>query len=93
MSGPRAVSCADSSPGAPDAVLDVTADVCPITWVKTKLALEQLADGQVLQVRLNEGQPMTDVPRSAKGDGHRVVAVSDRHDGTFAVSIQKGDLR
>lgn len=93
MSGPRAGSCADSSPGAPDAILDVTADICPITWVKTKLALERLAQGQVLQVRLSEGQAMNDVPRSAKGDGHRVVAVHDMHDGSFAVSIQKGELR
>lgn len=91
MSSPASGGGAATASGAPDAILDVTADVCPITWVKTKLALERLADGQVLQVRLNEGQPMTDVPRSAKGDGHRVVAVRDRHDGTFAVSIQKGD--
>lgn len=71
------------------ATLDLAGDVCPITWVKAKVALDTLEAGQVLQVRLAEGQALTDVPRSAKIDGHRVVGVEDNGDGTFTVLIEK----
>jgi len=55
--------------------LDLRRYACPITWVKTRIALERLAVGQVLEVWLPAGEPAESVPRSAAEDGHRVVAV------------------
>jgi TusA-related sulfurtransferase len=46
------------------ASIDITGVVCPITFVKTKVALEELTDGDVLEVRLNGGEPVQNVPRS-----------------------------
>jgi TusA-related sulfurtransferase len=53
--------------------LDLTGVPCPLNWVKTKLALESLAPGDVLSVRLDAGEPIESVPRSAREDGHEVT--------------------
>lgn len=55
--------------------LDITHLVCPMTFVRTKLAIERLSAGQVLEVRLNEGEPLVNVPRSVKEMGHEVVSL------------------
>ena len=53
--------------------LDLTGVVCPLTWVRAKLALEGLAPGERLDVRLDAGEPLESVPRSAREDGHEVA--------------------
>lgn len=73
--------------------LDVTGDVCPITWVKTKLALDELEAHSVLRVHLNSGEAFADLPRSAKDEGHKVLEVSDNRDGTYDVWIEKEGLK
>ena len=52
--------------------LDLTGVVCPLNWVKTKLALEELEPGDELVVLLDPGEPIESVPRSAEEDGHEV---------------------
>ena len=52
--------------------LDLTGVVCPLNWVKTKLALEQLEPGDELSVRLDPGEPLESVPQSAREAGHEV---------------------
>lgn len=53
--------------------LDVTDVTCPLTWVRTKLALERLAAGEELVVRCNEGEALENVPGSAAEAGHDVA--------------------
>ena len=53
-----------------DEKVDVTDVVCPVTFVKTKVALDELDEGQILQVHLNAGEPSENVPRSVKEEGH-----------------------
>jgi TusA-related sulfurtransferase len=48
-----------------------------MNWVKTKLALERMATGQELSVRLDPGEPLDSVPRSAREDGHDVAVDGD----------------
>jgi TusA-related sulfurtransferase len=79
-------------PGTPDAFADITDVVCPITFVKAKVAMEPLAPGQVLELRINEGEAMQNVPRSLKEEGHRVTSVRDNGDGTFRVVVEKDGL-
>jgi tRNA 2-thiouridine synthesizing protein A len=57
----------------PSAHLDVRDQACPLTWVRTHVALRRIAPGQVLEVLLREGEPLANLPRSAQEDGHRVV--------------------
>ena len=72
--------------------LDITDVVCPITFVKVKMALEDLEDGQNLQVHLNEGEPIQNVPRSLKDEGHKVLSVNNNNDGTYDLVVTKGGL-
>ena len=53
--------------------LDVSTLRCPMTWVRTKLALERLAPGEVLEVRCRPGEALENVPRSAREAGHAVT--------------------
>ncbi|MBA2516925.1 MAG: sulfurtransferase TusA family protein [Solirubrobacterales bacterium] len=56
-----------------DQTLDITGVLCPLTWVKTKIALERLAPGDVLTVRCPAGEALENVPRSAVEAGHEVA--------------------
>ena len=53
--------------------LDITPYTCPMTWVRTKLALESLAPGDELDVRCRPGEALENVPRSAREAGHAVT--------------------
>lgn len=55
--------------------LDITQEVCPMTYVRVKLRVEALADGELLEVRLKGSEPLKNVPRSARDDGHEVVSL------------------
>ena len=52
--------------------LDLTGVVCPLNWVRTKLALERMAPGEELQVLLGSEEALENVPRSAREAGHAV---------------------
>jgi TusA-related sulfurtransferase len=59
------------------ATLDLTGVACPMNWVRTKLALERMGAGEELTVRLDAGEPLDSVPRSAREDGHDVAVDGD----------------
>jgi TusA-related sulfurtransferase len=73
----------------PDAAADVTDVVCPLTFVKALAALEELEDGRVLEIRLNDGEAARNVPLSLKDEGHRVLRLTDNGDGTCALLVRK----
>lgn len=70
--------------------VDITDVVCPVTFVKTKVALEELEEGEILQVHLNDGEPVQNVPRSVKDEGHQVLKLQDNGDGTYELYVRKG---
>jgi TusA-related sulfurtransferase len=55
--------------------LDITRDCCPMTFVKVKLALAKLHSGDELEVILNEGEPLSNVPRTVTEAGHQVLSI------------------
>lgn len=69
--------------------VDITDVNCPITFVKTKVALEELDDGDILEVRLNDGEPVQNVPRSLKEEGHNILELTQNDDGTYRLIVQK----
>ena len=69
--------------------VDITDKVCPLTFVKAKVAIDELDDGEVLAVRMNDGEPVQNVPRSFKEDGHQVLKLYDNEDGTFTLLVRK----
>lgn len=72
-----------------DDTIDITDVVCPVTFVKAKAALEELDDGQVLAVHMNEGEPVQNVPRSFKEEGQQVLKLENHGDGTFTLYVRK----
>ncbi len=69
--------------------VDITDVVCPTTFVKAKVALEELDDGQILAVKMNDGEPVQNVPRSIKEEGHKILKLINNEDGTFTLIVKK----
>lgn len=72
-----------------DGNVDITDVVCPTTFVKAKVALEELDDGQILAVKMNDGEPVQNVPRSIKEEGHKILKLINNEDGTFTLIVKK----
>ncbi len=64
-----------------ETTIDITSDVCPMTFVRVKLALERLAPDATLIVRLNDGEPLRNVPRSARAEGYHVEELGPESSG------------
>ena len=71
-----------------DIELDLRGVICPYNFVKTKLKLETMDQGQVLAVLLDDGDPIKNVPRSVENEGHTVLA-QDRVGSAYRVRIRR----
>jgi TusA-related sulfurtransferase len=74
----------------PDHRLDITGEVCPMTFVRTRLALDRMAPGQVLLVRLRGEEPLRNVPRTAREQGHEVLSLETATDGVAELLLRRG---
>lgn len=81
---------AATSSSSADAALDVTTQLCPMTFVRTRLALDRLQPGQILAVRLRGDEPRRSVPQTAAEQGHAVLRLEEHEDGSATVLIRKG---
>jgi TusA-related sulfurtransferase len=72
-----------------DRTLDITGDICPMTFVRTRLALDRLSSGQTLLVLLKGDEPYRNVPASARALGHSVLAESASNDGVIRLLLRK----
>ncbi len=72
-----------------DEELDLHGEVCPYTFVKSKLALEEMEPGQVLRVIVNNPESADNVPRSLLSEGHTVLGVSQLGDQRWAILVKK----
>jgi TusA-related sulfurtransferase len=72
-----------------DDTVDITDVVCPTTFVKAKIALEELDEGQVLSIKMNDGEPVQNVPRSIKEEGHQILKLINNEDGTYNLIVKK----
>jgi tRNA 2-thiouridine synthesizing protein A len=74
-------------------VVDLRRFACPMTWVRTRLALDRISPGEVLEVVLLAGEPLENVPRTAEQEGHRVAlteARPEKGEGAWRVLLVKG---
>jgi TusA-related sulfurtransferase len=70
--------------------LDITRDVCPLTFVKTKLLLERMSPGETADIRLKGAEPVENVPRSVLEHGHEVLSLEPEADGAaYRLRIRK----
>jgi TusA-related sulfurtransferase len=72
-----------------DDEVDITDKVCPLTFVKAKVAIDELDDGQVIAIRMNDGEPVQNVPRSMKEEGHQILKLVNNEDGTYTLVVKK----
>ena len=58
-----------------DHSIDITGEVCPMTFVRTKLRLERMRPGEILSVRLRGEEPLRNVPKAAREEGHSILGI------------------
>ncbi len=79
---------ATNPPNSADASLNLRGTPCPINFVRTKLKLEQMNPGQVLEVWLDPGEPIEQVPDSLRMEDYIVESIDDRGD-FFALRVRR----
>ena len=72
----------------PDAQLDLRGTPCPINFVRTKLRLEQMAPGSLLEVWLDSGEPIEQVPDSLIMSGYQLELIENRSE-FFALWVRR----
>ncbi len=77
-----------------DFFLDITDQVCPMTFVRTKLLIEKMSPGDTAEVRLRGKEPLDNVPRNVRDHGHEVVSLQPEDaagppDGIHRLVIRK----
>jgi TusA-related sulfurtransferase len=70
---------------SPDYLLDITEEVCPLTFVKTRLQIEKMKRGQLLEIRLKGAEPLNNVPNSLAELGHQILSVEAENNATEAL--------
>ena len=70
--------------------IDITNDICPMTFVRTRLALDKMSPGDVLLVRLKGQEPLRNVPRTATEQGHEVLNIETELSGISRLLIRRG---
>jgi tRNA 2-thiouridine synthesizing protein A len=78
---------------AADRMIDITAETCPMTFVRARLALDRMQLGEVLLVHLKGEEPRLNIPRTAQEQGHEVLALREAPDGSAWLWLRKGGLR
>ncbi len=73
----------------PDRELDIRGEVCPYTFVKTKLALEEMQPGQVLRVLVDYEPATKNVPRSVKLQGDEVLGIEMCGASEWSITVRK----
>ena len=81
---------AGALPTGADGQVDITREVCPMTFVRTRLALDRLQPGQTLLVRLQGTEPLQNVPRTAAELGHKILSLKPQPDGSHLLLLQRG---
>lgn len=75
-------------PQAQHKALDLKGTACPINYVKAKMFLENLAIGDIVDILLDEGEPINNVPKSLESDGQKIIAI-EKQDGFYKVVVEK----
>jgi len=74
---------------ASDKKIDIRGLVCPFTFVKSKLAIEAMAKGEVLEILLDYPEASNSIPKSMQAHGHSVLKVEKINDKEWVLQIRK----
>jgi TusA-related sulfurtransferase len=79
---------------APRLRVDVRDVACPLTWVRTRVALGRVSEGEAIEVLLLAGEALENVPRTAAEEGHQVLLREPcpaAGQGAWRVVLRKGE--
>lgn len=74
----------------PDRSINIKGLVCPMTFVKAKLAIEDMEPGQVLEITLDYEEASRSIPKSMEDHGHKVLKLEKINDTDWVLQIRKG---
>lgn len=66
-----------------ESFIDITEDICPMTAVKARLAIERITSGDMLIIRLSSGEPIKNVPEMLKELGHKVINIKKEYISSY----------
>ena len=72
-----------------DRTLDIKGQVCPITFVRSKLAIEKMAIGEVLEIIVDHQPAAVNVPRSMEHEGQTVLGVEQTGEAEWRLLVRK----
>jgi TusA-related sulfurtransferase len=72
-----------------DRELNLRGEVCPYTFVKSKLELEGMLPGQLLRITVDNGESAANVPRSLDLEGHEVIDVARGEQAVWRILVRK----
>ena len=72
--------------------IDLRGVSCPTNFVKAKLALEDIDNGTTVRILLDDGEPVKNVPRSLKADGHKLVGLKQADEGYYILELVTAEV-
>lgn len=70
--------------------IDLRGISCPTNFIKAKLALELMETGDTILFLIDDGEPVKNVPRSLKAEGHKLLGMQEV-DGHYELTLEKGE--
>jgi tRNA 2-thiouridine synthesizing protein A len=71
--------------------IDIREEICPLSFVRTKIQLEDLKRGERLEVLARDGEQFKNVTRSLKDEGHKILCINQLDDGSVRLVVEKGE--
>jgi TusA-related sulfurtransferase len=81
---------ADCRYDPPDETIDLKGVPCPANSSRVLLRLEAMEDGEILEVFVDDGEPVENVPRSVEDEGHTIILREEAGGGAWRLLIMKG---
>ena len=73
----------------PDETLDLRGTPCPLNFVRTKLKLQRMPAGELLEVWLDAGEPVEQVPDSLRSEGFVIEKLVASAEGYFLLQVRR----
>lgn len=71
--------------------IDLRGVTCPTNFVKAKLALDDIENGEQAEILLDDGEPVKNVPRSLKSEGHKLLGLAQTDEGHYVLTLEKNE--
>jgi len=72
-------------------LIDVSADTCPMTFVRARLRLDRMKTGEILEIRFKGDEPRQNLHRTLAEQGHIVLIMELGEDGSGRLLVKKGE--